>query len=247
MLLHHTLSGTGPALLLVHSTAADSRQWDPQRDALAAQWTVITPDLRGYGQSPLPAEAYSNAADILALLDHLGIEQAAVVGSSGGGSVALQVASAAPDRVTSLVLLCTAAEGVEPTVDVRAFWAQEDALLESGDIEAATELNVGTWLGPDADAAAREQLRVMQDRAFRVQLAAGDDVHEEEVAVDLSRISAPTTVVTGEHDLDFFGRIARYLATELPNAELVELPWAAHLPNLERPAEVAALIARCLS
>jgi pimeloyl-ACP methyl ester carboxylesterase len=247
VLLRHTVSGAGPPLLLLHSTAADSRQWDPQRAALAAHWTVITPDLRGYGGSPLPAVAYSNTADVLALLDDLGIEQTAVVGSSGGGWVALQVASTAPDRITSLVLLCADADGVEPTADVRTFAAQEDALLQAGDIEAATELNVVTLLGPEADAAACEQLRVMQDRAFRVQLAAGEDVQEEEPAVDLSRISARTTVVAGRHDLDFFGLIARHLASALPNAELIELPWAGHLPNLERPAEITELIVRSVS
>ncbi|MDT4983578.1 MAG: 3-oxoadipate enol-lactonase, partial [Pseudonocardiales bacterium] len=96
-------------------------------------------------------------------------------------------------------------------------------------------------------AAAGEQLRVMQDRAFRVQLAAGDDVQEEEPAVDLSRIRARTTVVAGRHDLDFFGLIARHLASALPNAELIELPWAGHLPNLERPAEITELIVRSVS
>jgi 3-oxoadipate enol-lactonase len=145
------------------------------------------------------------------------------------------------------VLLCADADGVEPTVDVRTFAAQEGALLDAGDIEAATELNVVTLLGPEADAAAREQLRVMQDRAFRVQLAAGEDDYEEELAVDLSRIGAPTTVVAGHHDLDFFGLIARHLASELPNAELIELPWAGHLPNLERPAEITELIVKSIS
>jgi pimeloyl-ACP methyl ester carboxylesterase len=241
------MSGAGPALLLLHSTAADSRQWDPQRPALEQHWTVITPDLRGYGESPLPTAAYSNAVDVLALLDDLAIDQAAVVGSSGGGSVALQVACSAPERVTSLVLLCAAADGVEPTAAVRTFWEQEDALLEAGDIAAATELNVATWLGPDADEATREQLRVMQDPAFRVQLAAGDDVHEDELTVDLSRIVAPTTVVAGGRDLDFFGLIARHLASELPNAQLVELSWAGHLPNLERPAEITDLIVKSIS
>jgi 3-oxoadipate enol-lactonase len=247
VLLRHTVSGAGPALLLLHSTAADSRQWDAQRAALAAHWTVITPDLRGYGESALLAGSYSHADDVLALLDHLGIEQTAVVGSSGGGWVALQVASAAPDLITSLVLLCAGADSVEPTADIRAFWDQEGALLDAGDIEAATELNVVTLLGPEAGAAAREQLRVMQDRIFRVQQAAGDGVHEDELAVDLSRIVAPTTVVAGGHDLDFFNHIARHLARELSNAQLIELPWAGHLPNLERPAEITELIARSIS
>ena len=114
MLLHHTVTGSGPALVLLHSTACDSRQWNAQREVLAADWTVITPDLRGYGQSALSAEPYSNAGDVLHLLDHLRLGDVTLVGSSGGGRVALQVATAVPQRVRSLVLLCAAADGVHP-------------------------------------------------------------------------------------------------------------------------------------
>jgi len=243
MLLHHTVSGSGPALVMVHSTACDSRQWNAQREALAGHCTVITPDLRGFGGSALTAEPFSDARDVLHLMDHLGLGAVTLVGSSGGGRVALQVATAAPDRVRSLVLLCAAADGVERTPELEAFAEREAALLAAGRLEEATELNVDTWLGPDASDSARALLREMQAHTFRVQLAAGDDIHEEPAELDLSRITAPTTVVAGLHDLDFFQATAQYLATTLANATLIELPWAGHLPNLERPADITALIA----
>jgi len=243
MLLHHTVSGSGPPLVMVHSTACDSRQWNAQREALAGACTVITPDLRGYGRSALSAEPYSDAGDVLHLMDHLGIGAVTLVGSSGGGRVALQVATAAPDRVRCLILLCAAADVVEPTPALEAFAEQEEALLAAGRLDEATELNADTWLGPEADDAARALLREMQAHAFRVQLAAGDDIHDEPSEVDLSRITAPTTVVAGLHDLDFFQTTARHLATTLADASLIELPWAGHLPNLERPADITDLIA----
>lgn len=248
MLLHHTVTGSGPALLLLHSTTADSRQWDGQRAALAETWTVLTPDFRGYGATPLPDEPFCHARDVLALLDHLEVETTALVASSGGGHVALQVASAEPSRVQSLVLLCAAAGGVEPTDDMQAFARREQMLWRAGDIDAAAEHNVTTWLGPDADDAARALLREMQRHAFEVQLAAGDPGPEEEdLDVDLARITAPTTVVSGRHDLDFFGLVARYLTAGLPNARHVELAWAGHLPNLERPEETTTLIKRAVN
>lgn len=247
MLLHHRVTGSGPALLLLHSTAADSGQWDAQRDALSVEHTVVTPDLRGYGRSPLPPEPYSDAEDVLELLDHLGIATTTVVGSSGGGHVALQLASAAPERVGALVLLCAAAPGVEPTPDVQEFAEREEALLLAGDVEAATELNLRTWLGPDANAPTREHFGAMQRHAFEIELAAGEEAVGRELEVDLTRITARTTVVIGGHDLAFFREVARHLLAELPAAELVELPWAGHLPNLERPDEVTELIRRALA
>src|SRR3954468_4338571 len=246
MLLHHTVTGDGPPVLLLHSTASDSRQWDPQRAALAADHTVVTPDLRGFGRSLFPPEPYADAEDVLRVLDHLGITTTALVGASGGGRVALQLASAVPERVSALVLLCAAAPGVERTPQLRAFAEREEELLEAGDVEAATEVNVRTWLGPDADEHARELLRTTQRQAFAVQLAAGEEPEERSLDVDLARITSPTTVVYGRHDLDFFRTVANYLAAGLPAAELVELPWAGHLPNLERPEETTELIRRAI-
>ena len=123
-----------------------------------------------------------------------GIAKAAVVGASFGGRVATEVAATAPDRVTRLVLLAPSAAGMERGDAVRAFGDEEDALLEAGDVEGATELNVRTWLGPEADDAARALVHHMQKRAFEVQLAA--DEAEPRRSTPTSRISAPTTVMS---------------------------------------------------
>jgi 3-oxoadipate enol-lactonase len=246
VILHHVLEGAGPAVLLLHSTATDARQWQPQIRELRRDFTVVAPDLRGYGRSPLTSAPFSHAGDVVRLLDHLHIDRCAVVGSSGGGAVALQVASAVPDRVSALVLLCAAAEGVEPTADLRSFAERESALLRDGDVAGATDLNVTMWLRPEVDAPLRELFREMQSNAFRVQLAAGDDVQEEDAEVDLARISCPATVVTGGRDLAWFRAVGDHLATELPRAVRVELPWAGHLPNFERPTETTELIRRSI-
>jgi pimeloyl-ACP methyl ester carboxylesterase len=246
MILHHLREGAGPAVVLLHSTATDGRQWQPQVQELRRDYTVVAPDLRGYGRSPLTSGSFSHAGDVVRLLDHLEIERCAVVGSSGGGGVALQVASSVPHRVSSLILLCAAADGVEPTAELRAFAGQEMALLQEGDVAAATELNASMWLQPDAAAPDVALFREMQSNAFRMQLAAGDDVHEEDVEVDLDRITCPATVVSGGRDLDWFRNVADHLAAELPRAKRVHLPWAGHLPNLERPAETTELIRRSI-
>jgi len=244
--LHYDISGQGSAVVLLHSGVTDLRQWDPQWDDLATRYQVVRCDRRGWGRSPLPnpadAAPYSDAADVVELLDELGIEQAALVGSSAGGLIAQQIASAWPDRVSRLVLLCADTVDVEPTAAIRSFAEREDAYLDEEAVEEAVELNVRTFLGPEASAETRDLVRAMQRNAFEVQLAAGDVPREPGPPVQLALATMPAYVVSGGRDLDYFTLVADRLSQRLPDARRVVLPWAGHLPNLERPAEVATLL-----
>jgi len=183
----------------------------------------------------MPDRPYNDAQDVMDLLDLLGVERAALVASSGGGLVALEIAARWPRRVTALALLCTALAGHEPGADLRSFGEREEALLEAGDITGATELNVATWVGPEADEATREKVRQMQRHAFEVQLAATEELATVESRTDLSAITAPSLLISGRHDLADFQQIAVQLAGQLAHARQLELAWAGHLPNLERP------------
>jgi pimeloyl-ACP methyl ester carboxylesterase len=120
-------------------------------------------------------------------------------------------------------------------------WAEEERLLEADDVDGATDLMVRSFVGPEADADARELVRVMQKRAYEVQLAAGD-VDNEEYAVEPEKITAPVRLITGAHDFGWFRDCATYLEQRLPKVERVDLPWAGHLPTLERPGEALGLI-----
>lgn len=246
MTLAHDVAGSGPTVVLVHSTVCDRRMWDPQVPALVeAGYRVLRCDLRGFGASPMPDRPYNNADDVMALVDVIApadMERVALVGASGGGRVALEIAARWPRRVTSLALLATAWAGHEPSAALQAFDAREEALLESGDVAGATELNVDTWLGPHADEATRERVRQMQRRAFEVQLAEADDVEPIPVETDLSAITAPSLLVSGDHDLVDFRQIAAHLAERIAGARHLELDWAGHLPSLERPDVVNAIL-----
>lgn len=146
------------------------------------------------------------------------------------------MATALPDRVERLVLLCSAGDVADPDPVLRDFWEDEDRLLTAGDVDGATELNVATWLGPEADPGARNLVRTMQGAAFALQLAAGD-VEARDLPVAPEALTMPVTLVVGAHDFDYFDDTARTLLARLPRAELVELGWAGHLPTLERPDE----------
>jgi 3-oxoadipate enol-lactonase len=233
-------------VVLLHAGVADRRMWDSVAAPLAHTFRVVRPDLRGFGESPLPGEEYADADDVAALLDELGIARAAVVGASFGGRVALELATLHPGRVSSLVLLCPAWRGLEPDdAALGAFGEEEDALLEAGDVEGAVALNVRSWVGPEGSDEVRSLVARMQRRAFEVQLAADaadPPPRPRRVDVDPAGVTVDTLVVSGAHDFEHFRLVAATLADRIPGAEHVELPWAGHLPSMERPDAVTALL-----
>ncbi|WP_318208801.1 MULTISPECIES: alpha/beta hydrolase [unclassified Streptomyces] len=246
MTLSHDLVGQGPStVLLLHSGVCDRRMWDGQFHALAeAGHRVVRCDLRGFGDTPVDA-AHTHADDVRDLLDHLGVERAAVVGSSFGGKVALELAVRHPGHVSALALLASGIPGFAPSDELRAWGGREDELLEAGDLDGAVELNVEAWLGPEAGPEARALVREMQRHAFEVQLAVPEEfypVTPEVTADDLAGIKVPALVAVGAHDLPDFRAVADDLTRLLPGARRVDLDWAGHLPALERPDETARLL-----
>ncbi len=245
LILDHDIAGEGDAVVLIHSGIADRRMWEPQWQPLAERFRVVRPDLRGYGNTPLPPGPYSNVDDVLRLLDVLGIERASFVGSSYGGRVTLDLVMQRPDVVSKLVLIATGVREWEWTERTKAAWTAEGEAWERGDLDAVTEANVQTWLSPDAPAEVRDLVRTMQRHAVEVQYAAeqADEPPGPETPVELhpSRIDARTLVIAGLQDLPDFVQIAHMLAREIPHATLVEID-SAHLPNLERPEETTKLL-----
>lgn len=244
-ILSHDVDGPAdaPAVVLLHSSVCDRRMWEPQwRPLVEAGFRVVRPDFRTCGQSPAGDAPYSDDGDVLALMDSLGIRRAALVGSSYGGRVALRIAALRPERVRSLLLLCAGRPGHEPSAELRSFGAAEDVLLDAGDLAGAAELNARTWLGPDADAAAHALVRDMQLRNFEVAMAVAESHELPGSPVDLATVTAPVLAVGGAHDHPDFRRIAAELPSLIPGATHRELPWAGHLPALERPAEVSELL-----
>jgi 3-oxoadipate enol-lactonase len=242
MTLAHDVTGSGPGVVLLHSLVCDRRMWSPQVGVLAgAGFRVVRCDLAGFGSSPLPTGPYDDASDVVALLDELGLSSVALVAASGSGPVAAEVAARWPDRVRALMLVSSALPGWPKSAARQEFAAREDVLLAAGDIAAATELNVDTWVGPAADEPTRLAVREMQRRVFEIQLSAPEPPALE-VPWEWADVTARALVVSGDLDLPDFTEIGDELARRIAGAARRRLDWAGHLPSLEDPARFNPLL-----
>jgi 3-oxoadipate enol-lactonase len=227
-----------PDVVLVHAGGLDGRMWRPLTERLGKRFRLHVPDLRGHGSTPLPPGEYSHVEDLVRMLDGLKIDRAIFVGASFGGWVSLQLATAAPERLRALALLAgTLADSEEWSAGLEAFGAQEEALLEAGDIEGAVALGVRTWVREPAIA---DLVAEMSRGAFELQH--GVEATAREDPVDLGALAVPTLTVSGGLDFPDFARFADRIAAEVPGAERAEVPDAGHLIALERPDAAAALL-----
>jgi 3-oxoadipate enol-lactonase len=254
MILAHDVNGSGPALLLVHAGIADRRMWDDQVAAFAgAGWTVIRPDLPGFGGTPPPAGPVSLGAALRELLDQLGVGRAVVVGCSLGGRAAIDLALVAPERVRALVLVGSGLAGHRfAEAALLELWDHTDAALDRGDPQEAARLEIDTWvvgMGRDpgqVDPALRRRVRDMLLSAYAYGPA---DLEEADppAAGRLGEIGVPTLVLVGEHDRPDMHAMAEALAGGIPGAERVVLAATAHLPSMERPDEFNRVVLEFLA
>src|SRR5439155_20155335 len=148
-------------VVLVHSALGDSRLWRRQVEALGPDFDVVTPDLPGWGATPLPTEPFS-------LVDVVAAElPASLVGNSFGGAVALRTALAHQSKVDKLVLVGSGLPAWDWTEKMRDYFAAEEQAVEAGDLDAATEINLEFWVAP----AHRDEVRPQQRRALELQTA----------------------------------------------------------------------------
>jgi pimeloyl-ACP methyl ester carboxylesterase len=237
-MLPHDEAGSGPAVVLLHAGIADRSMWDLQPLAQAG-FRAIAVDLPGFGEAPEEDRPQAPWNDVLATLDGLGVERAAVVGDSFGAAVALRVAVVAPERVSALALISMRVPGAEPSERLAAAWQAEEAAVERGDIDGAVAAVVDAWTLPDAPEELRARVGAMQRRALELQLAAG----EVESAPDpldedpewAARVTMPVLVATGEHDMPDCLEAVEVLGAQLAHARTAILPGAGHLAPLETP------------
>ncbi len=242
--IHYERSGTGFPALFIHAGIADSRMWEPQAKAFLKQFDMVRPDLRGFGDTALPPAPYSGIADLLALLDHLHIDRAHVVGCSMGGTLALDLALEHPQRVARLVLIAAGVSGSNLGAADAALFTEVEEADKAGDMDAVNRAEVKLWVdGPrrregSAPATVRALVLDMNGRSLHTDWASAEAQPIERPAIDrLSEIGAPTLVIVGDQDLPHCLANADLIASKVPGSRKVIIKDAAHLPSLERPEE----------
>ena len=237
--LAYTRRGKGTPLVLIHGYPLDHTSWNEVASLLENEFDLITPDLRGFGQSTTVETPYtiSDMADDLAgLLDYLKIEKVAMAGHSMGGYVALAFAKKYPQRMSGLGLVSSQAaadspEGKDRRYKTAADVAQKgvgvvvEAMTPKLSADVRVQAFVRTVIERQTPAAVIGALKAMAER--------------EDLMSHLSSAAFPVTLIHGNADVLIPIERAKEIKAVLPSARFVELPGAGHMPMMEFAIETA--------
>lgn len=255
--LAHLVEGSGPPLLLLNGGLMSLHAWDPVARALDSRVRIVRCDLRGQllSPGPPPASLEGHAADLVALLDHLGVGSAHVAGASFGALVGLTLAARHPERVRSVAAI-TATDRVPPETRAatEAVRAACRAAAAGGDGGAVFDLLAPATFSPRyrqhhaAELAARRQVVASLPRAW---FAGLDGLLETLDGLDLRpllpAVRCPGLVLAAGEDQTFPLAHSQALAAALPDARLHIVPHAAHGLVVEEPELVAEAVAAFVS
>lgn len=234
--------GTGMPVVFVHAFPMNRTMWRQQVEAVRGQWRAIAVDLRGFGESEMGDEPFTMDAcadDVMALLDHLQIQEPVVlVGLSMGGYVAFGCVRRHAHRLRGLVLADTRAE--PDTEEGRAGRYELAGKVEAEGVGPVIE-GMLPRLVSDTTRSRRPQvvseLRALMEAARPRTVAAALRALAErpDSRPDLARIAVPTLVVVGEEDVITPPDAARAMHGAIPGSRLEIIPGVGHMPNLEAP------------
>jgi proline iminopeptidase len=247
--LYYEEVGSGTPVLFIHEFASDHRGWEPQMREFGKRYRCVTYSARGYTPSDVPNDpnAYSYKhvmRDAAAMLDHLKIEQAHLIGLSMGGYTALQVALNHPDRVRSMVL-AGAGSGSERWFTAN-FHKHSQALGDQFEREGSASIAKTYGLSPSrvpfmlkdprgfAEFAAHLAEHDARGSAYTSRGFQGGRPSLYDFEAEIRKLSTPALIVVGDED-DRCIEPSLFLKQALPASGLVMLPKTGHVVNLEEP------------
>jgi len=245
-------SSANRAVLLLHGLGATGESWQLQFPDLITQgYRPIAPDSRGFGQTSFPGRYYGikdMAADTAALLDHLEIEQANLVGISMGGTLAQQLTIDCPERVTSLMLVNTFA-CLRPDnlklwwvmllrmvmvhtigIEKQAAWVAERLFPNPDEIELRSEF--------------RSQVAQANPGGYRTAMRA---LARFDSRSHLANITTPTLIVTGDSDTTIPPRHQKILVENIPHAQQIVVPDAGHAVTVTHAVQFNQILLQWLA
>jgi pimeloyl-ACP methyl ester carboxylesterase len=225
---YYETHGSGPPLVLLHGAAMVAEAWRPQIDSFSRHFTVYVPERRGVGRTAdIDGEwSYSGmASDTAAFMDALEIRSASVVGLSDGGIIALILASSRPDLVDRLVV-----SGANINPDGLGAFKDDFARLTPEEILASAPPQVAPWLEVQRQVSPDRGQNLLRSFAKMQRMWLNFEIPPSQLA----RISAPTLVMAGDHDMIPVSHTVQ-IREAIPGAKLCIAPDATHFWLEEKP------------
>ncbi|MBR0912738.1 alpha/beta fold hydrolase [Bradyrhizobium japonicum] len=213
--------GRGEPVLLLHGGLANANYWGHQVRALQRHYQVIVMDSRGHGRSSRNQEPYGYdlmASDVVALLDHLKIRKAAIVGWSDGAIIGLDIAMKHPERVSKLF----------------AFAANSDP---SGVADIASNDVFNAYIARAGEEYKRLSPTPTEYKSFVAEITKMWESQPKWTASDLATIKVPTWIVDGDHDEAIKRENTEFMAANIPGAGLLIQPGVSHFSFLQDPEQ----------
>ena len=250
--LHYTIDGTqGPWITLSHSLACNLSSWDAQVELLKNDFRVLRFDTRGHGLSSAPAGPYTLeqlADDVHGLFMHLGITQTHWMGSSMGGMVGQTYALAHPGVFQSLILADSTSRRPPQAASM---WGERIRIAQTGGMQALLESTLSRWFTQDfRDKQPEVVARIGQGiLATPVNGFCGccDAISKIDLLDQLHEIKCPSLIMVGEHDHGTPLEMSLQMHQQIAGSELIVIPNAAHIANIEQEAFFNAEIFKFLT
>lgn len=233
--------GEGSPVILIHGLAGDHTAWKPQMEALGKSYRIVALDNRGAGKSTQRDEPVSTedmARDVLALMDHLNIDRAQIVGRSMGGAIAQHMALLAPDRVQSLAL-CASFAKLDP-LGRRVLDNMRDVLEWTGSWAAHAQHSVQNFVGPNYFNNYPERIQAIETligsdtRLQACYVQQNHACHRHDTLDRLREIGCPTLVMAGACDPICSLTAAQWLADGIPSSRLEVFEDCSHFFLVEQ-------------
>ena len=244
-----TEAGQGSPLVLIHAFPLDRGMWQAQVDAFADRYRVLTPDVFGFGTSPLREEGWTmeSMADALAeTLDERGIRDGVILGGlSMGGYISLAFAKRYPERLRGLILADTRADA--DTAEMKTTRNETIEFVKGSSAAALIEKQLPKMLGPETLAhrpgvVARVRQLAAKQTVPAVVAALQALRDRPDSTESLKEFEFPTLVIVGAEDAITPPALADAMMRELTHGTLATIPNAGHLSNLEQPGAFGEVV-----